>query len=111
MNFGEVNRAITQANTRYPFSFAPTPLAIDSSETGHLAYRSAGGERFSVGDFANNLKVHEFMVTNRPSIVDAATLASLTNTRPTEELRLKGGILAKDGSTRPSSPAPDPHVV
>jgi hypothetical protein len=64
MNFSQMNRSIVEANASYAFALSPTSFAIELAQSRDLPDACAGCERFDVGDFPKDLKVHGAMVAN-----------------------------------------------
>ncbi len=65
MNLGQVDRAVTEANTRGPFAFAPPPAAIQLAQAGKFADRRTNRNGFDMRDLAEDGEVHSPIVANQ----------------------------------------------
>ncbi len=58
MDFGKMNRIISEPNSCDTFSLAPAPLAVKSPEARNLPDRRRGSDGFCMGDLTKDFEVY-----------------------------------------------------
>ncbi len=73
--FGEMHRAIGQSNMSDPLALLSATASIDLSKAGELPDARPCGECFDIGNFAQNLEVHQQSVSKSCDSVNGAGIA------------------------------------
>jgi hypothetical protein len=70
VDFGQVDRAVIEANSGDPLALSPATLTVELPETRYLPDSRPSSERFDMRDLAEDAKVHAAIVANRSQRVN-----------------------------------------